>query len=63
MAATQLKMSFHEVWKHLRGDGNQEGRVWGGITVSGGVLSGHPRTKLLSSGPFNREGRAKASSS
>lgn len=30
------------------------GGVCGGITVSGG-LSGHPRTKLLSSGPFNRE--------
>lgn len=57
-----LKMSFHEVWKHLRGEGNQEGRVWGGITVSGGGALGHPWTKLLSSGPLNREGRLKPSS-
>lgn len=65
MAAARLKMSFHEVWKHLRGEGNQEGRSGEGLLYPGrgwGVL-GHPRTKLLSSGPFNREGEAKPSSS
>ncbi len=42
----RLKMSFHKVWKHLRGEGNQEGRVWGGITVSGGCWGIHGQSCL-----------------
>lgn len=63
MAAARLKTSFHEVWKHLRGEGNREGRSGEGLLYPGGGALGHPWTKLLSSGPFNREGEAKRSSS
>lgn len=43
----------------IRRGGSGEGLLYPG----GGVLVGRPRTKLLSFGPFNREGRAKPSSS
>lgn len=43
---TRLKISFYKVWKHLRGEGNQEGRVWGGITVSGGCWGIHGQSCL-----------------
>lgn len=52
------KMSFHEVWKHLRGEGNQKGRVWGGITVSGGCWAIRGQSCLAPAHSTVREAKA-----
>ena len=44
------------------GRGIMRGGSAEGLLYPEGGLLGHPRTKLLNSGPFNREGGAKPSS-
>lgn len=55
--AVRLKMSFCKLWKHLRGEGNQEGSVWGGITVSGGCWDIHGQSCLASAHSTMKEAK------
>lgn len=53
----RVKISFYKFWKHLKGEGNQEGRVWGGITVSGGCWGIHGQSCLAPAHSTVREAK------